>query len=529
MLTVALVDGAMKRFLSSSAPSSSGRAELPSSSSSAEHPATSLHSAEQPAEQLATSLRSAEQPAMPSHLKLSSIQDVQRWLADEPMASCSSVDMQRIREVVAVLSRPKPRREDVQPLQSKWQVAQKTKKKPRSLGEILPEFQAKVIKAAHKLQLELTDSTQQPADGTSGASGSTVEQSAHTDTADGIDLDEDPVIAELRARHRKRAQSNATEEQRPLAKLKAAKRQNKRTAGTTSDSVEQPVSKKQGRCLTAELFLVCARDPNEPDILPGSAAQSAEKLRLWGRKMQRLHLELQKLTETWVVGEQLDKLKEMIWRAKEFGSIPASFLILQKRSTNQLLTLSCGNLQIRSGSRKDSYQDASFFSVAACKALEERVAQFLQQLEEITEDAYPILWELKQSQTEAVLNSLPEMANSPEQLMQNMKNDCTSLTGGKGSTPFGRCKANTQLFGFSANYSMQMLACLEMPQHSAIDVFSSLDNSDLINMVMQSRERYVEACPPGPPWHFEGTSTLPLRTLPMPHVFFLCCFQRSLC
>ena len=63
MVTVASVDGAMKRFLSSSAPSSSGRAEPPSSSSSAEQPGTSLHSAEQPAEQPATSLRSAEQPA----------------------------------------------------------------------------------------------------------------------------------------------------------------------------------------------------------------------------------------------------------------------------------------------------------------------------------------------------------------------------------------------------------------------------------------------------------------------------------
>ena len=65
MLTTALVDGAMKRFLSSSAASSSGRAEPPSSSSSAEQPAISLHSAEQPAEQLATSPRSAEQPAIP--------------------------------------------------------------------------------------------------------------------------------------------------------------------------------------------------------------------------------------------------------------------------------------------------------------------------------------------------------------------------------------------------------------------------------------------------------------------------------
>ena len=57
-------EGAMKRFLSSSAPSSSGRDEPPSSSSSAEQPATSLHSAEQPAEQLAASLRSDEQPAL---------------------------------------------------------------------------------------------------------------------------------------------------------------------------------------------------------------------------------------------------------------------------------------------------------------------------------------------------------------------------------------------------------------------------------------------------------------------------------
>ena len=107
-------DGAMKRFLSSAAPSSSGRTETPSSSSSAEQPATSL--------------RSAEQPATPSHLKILSIRDVQRWLAEEPIASCSSADAQRIREAVAVLSHPKPRQEDVRPLQSKWQVAQKKTK-----------------------------------------------------------------------------------------------------------------------------------------------------------------------------------------------------------------------------------------------------------------------------------------------------------------------------------------------------------------------------------------------------------------
>ena len=100
----------MKRFFSSFAPSSSSRAELPISSSSAEQPATSL--------------RSSEQPAIPSHLKLASIQDVQRLLAEEPMASCNSVEIQDIRELVAVLSRPNPKQEDVRPLQSKWQVTQ---------------------------------------------------------------------------------------------------------------------------------------------------------------------------------------------------------------------------------------------------------------------------------------------------------------------------------------------------------------------------------------------------------------------
>ena len=123
--------------MSSLASSSSGRAEQPASASS-----SSL-------------LRSAEQPATPSHLKILSIRDVQHWLADESIASCSSADVQRIREAAAVLSHPKPRQKDVRPLQNKWQVAQQKDKKPRPLEEVLREFQGKVIKAAQKLQQEL--------------------------------------------------------------------------------------------------------------------------------------------------------------------------------------------------------------------------------------------------------------------------------------------------------------------------------------------------------------------------------------
>ena len=135
----------MKRFMSSAASSSSARAELPATMSS------SFSSAEQPA----TSVCSAEQPGIRCQLKVSSIRDVQRWLAMEPIASCSSADMQRIREAAAVLSHKKPRQEDVQPLQSKWGVAQKKNKKRRPLEEVVDEFRDKVIKAAQQLQVEL--------------------------------------------------------------------------------------------------------------------------------------------------------------------------------------------------------------------------------------------------------------------------------------------------------------------------------------------------------------------------------------
>ena len=115
---------------SSAARSSSDRVEPPSSCSSAEQPATSLRSflssaarsssdvVEPPSscrsvEQSATSLRSAEQPATRSHGKTLSIGDVQRWMAEEPLASCSNADAQRIREAVAVLSHRSPRQQDV--------------------------------------------------------------------------------------------------------------------------------------------------------------------------------------------------------------------------------------------------------------------------------------------------------------------------------------------------------------------------------------------------------------------------------
>ena len=145
---------AMHLFSASAASSNKFRDDQPASSisSNAEQPAASLRSAEQPA----TSLRSAEQP----DLKIASIRDVQRWLAAEHVARCSNLDAKRIREAVAVLSQRHPRMEDVRPLQSKWQVAQKKDKKPRPLGDVLQEFDSNVIRAAQKLRQQLADSAE---------------------------------------------------------------------------------------------------------------------------------------------------------------------------------------------------------------------------------------------------------------------------------------------------------------------------------------------------------------------------------
>ena len=104
----------MKRPASAAA-SSSDRRELPTSG--AERPGTALRSFFSPAgssaEPPASAMSSAQQPATPCQLKISSMRDVERWLAEESIASCDSVDMHDIREAAAVLSCPNPRKEDV--------------------------------------------------------------------------------------------------------------------------------------------------------------------------------------------------------------------------------------------------------------------------------------------------------------------------------------------------------------------------------------------------------------------------------
>ena len=102
----------MHRFLTSSASSNLGRAEQSDTASSSAGRV----------EESSISLCSAEQPVISRRLKMSSIRDVLAWLNGEHVASCSSAQAQRVREAVALLSQPKPKQEDVRPLQSKWKV-----------------------------------------------------------------------------------------------------------------------------------------------------------------------------------------------------------------------------------------------------------------------------------------------------------------------------------------------------------------------------------------------------------------------
>ena len=113
---------------------------------------------------------SAEQPAV----KLECLQEVRRWLATEEVVS-SNLDTGPVREAVAVLTRtPRPRQQEVQPLQNKWGVAQQHRRKRRPLPEVISECERKVVQAAQKLQQQLASNPGKP----SSSSGAGAEQPA---------------------------------------------------------------------------------------------------------------------------------------------------------------------------------------------------------------------------------------------------------------------------------------------------------------------------------------------------------------
>ena len=156
----------MDRFLARKSASSVGSGSaaqppLPANASSISSPqpavAPSSTSAAQPA--LTPSSTSAEQPVV----QFACLKDVRLWLAT-PEVLNGSLDVSALKEAVTVLSRvPKPRKEEVQPLLSKWGVAQKDKGKPRPLADVIRELEQKVVNAAHQLANSVPASAAQPA------------------------------------------------------------------------------------------------------------------------------------------------------------------------------------------------------------------------------------------------------------------------------------------------------------------------------------------------------------------------------
>ena len=214
----------MKSFLLRAGSSSSGSAEQPAIINS-----LAGTSAEQPARETAQPVKA-----------LRSITDVQWWLEKNEVVLSSSAAAVRLREVVEALStKPKPSQERIKRFFEPWGVPQRIKQKHRPLQELIEELSTNVTIAAKELQQQLADSAERP------------EQLVPMETTADGDLDQDPTLAKLRARQRKRAQTTAdeeareTEQQRPHAKAKGANRQKKRAAGRTSGSVEQPSSKRQ--------------------------------------------------------------------------------------------------------------------------------------------------------------------------------------------------------------------------------------------------------------------------------------------
>ena len=431
----------MKRFM---------RSAGASSPSSAERPANVLARSSGVGES-AIPFSSAEQPATSSDLKITCIRDVQRWLASEAIARYSTADLESIREAAAALSTPKPRQEDVRPFIKKWQLGPC---RDKTHYEMVQEFQGKVIKAAQKLQQQLRDSVAQSASSTAEQSvrmeeasrqqtasssaeqpaSSDVEQSARMDTIDGVDSDDNPMVTRLQARQRKRGLDSAAENQRPLAKPKATRGRNKRTAATSSDSVEQPASKRKERLLTSELFALGACDPSDPSAANLDSAVFPAAVRQQGRIMCRLLEELRQLSScAWIVGDADTRCKAIMRNAFDLQKIPATKRMLLKRSISVLYSGICGTLKPLHDA---PWQDFTHASLTASMVVERQARHFLQARDEIEEsnmDQYPCLWELKNREHDALLNGLTEMPRSPHELFEIL-NDVEASA----SAPFGR-------------------------------------------------------------------------------------------
>ena len=279
-----------------------------------------------------------------------------------------------------------------------------------------------------------------------------------------------------------------------MCKTKARQRQNKRSACDTSGSVEQPALKRKDQRLTSESFQACAREPSEFEerLLEelGAASANSASLSEQPRKMIMTSVanELQKLIasawkrEDYIV--DLDSYMREDLIAVELKE--QAYLLQHGPKTESLMDqlimplyrTRCGALQAWCGAYRGLRQNLNEVWVIACQALEEKIVALLARSTDIDKYLSPQLWELLSAAQDAALNSLPEMAVSPEKLMQTLKD-----TKGENGAPFGRWPPST--LASWPNVFVRRLVCLELPGAFYADLPDRL--VDLIDKVVQHR------------------------------------------
>ena len=135
----------------------------------------------------------------------------------------------------------------------------------------------------------------------------------------------------------------------------------------------------------------------------------------------------------YIVGDDLQELKRII-SALNLLSHGPRYEVLNHKFIAPLYKPQCGALRSRSGTYSGGYQNLEELWVVACQKLRTQIATFVElHTDIVNEDLYPLLCRVQKAGQDAVLNTLPEMPVSPDQLMQVLKD-----TRGENGAPFGR-------------------------------------------------------------------------------------------
>ena len=222
--------------------------------------------------------------------------------------------------------------------------------------------------------------------------------------------------------------------------------------------------------------------------------------RVWKLWEELKKLNRESLQEQLLKSEDLDEaakeIQDLIHRAHILTKPVLTLSELEEKSIRELYKPRCGILQyiLLPGRPR---QDFAEMTAQASAHLDARIRDFVMQRNEINENTqgqYPYLWEIKNRRHDAVLNSLPEMPMSPEQLMQTLRD-----TRGETGVPFGRLPTQEQFQKLSAmapDLLVKRLVCLELPDVRFADLPDESRHADLIEKVVEHRRIAAQRAEP---------------------------------